>query len=235
MGKPIASQCRGKASPLWRAKKHKYTLLNHKTLKSRTWEVLDFKKDKHRIVAKIVSDAQVGYILAAEGMAKGQIINPVKVVKGGAYSLAQIPLKTRIYSLQPQPGKKSLFLRAPGTYGVVSNHIVDALSQKIVKVAIKLRSGRVIECALDCLAQIGVVAGGDMALKPFLKAGTAHWHYKRNGGSRWPRVSAVAMNAVEHVFGGQSHRPGRSKSSHRNSPPGRKCGNIASSRTGRKK
>jgi large subunit ribosomal protein L2 len=51
----------------------------------------------------------------------------------------------------------------------------------------------------------------------------------------YPRVRGVKMNALDHPFGGASHHPGKSKSTSRNAPPGRKVGAIASRRTGRKK
>ena len=43
------------------------------------------------------------------------------------------------------------------------------------------------------------------------------------------------MNPNSHPFGGGQHHAGKSKSTSRNAPPGRKVGAIASSRTGRKK
>ena len=51
----------------------------------------------------------------------------------------------------------------------------------------------------------------------------------------WPIVRGVAMNVIDHPFGGSQHHPGKSKSTSRNAPPGRKVGAIASKRTGRKK
>ena len=50
----------------------------------------------------------------------------------------------------------------------------------------------------------------------------------------WPSVRGVAMNAVDHPFGGAQHHAGKSKSTPRNAPPGRKVGAIASKRTGRR-
>ena len=43
------------------------------------------------------------------------------------------------------------------------------------------------------------------------------------------------MNVIDHPFGGSAHHAGKSKSTSRNAPPGRKVGAIASKRTGRKK
>jgi len=52
---------------------------------------------------------------------------------------------------------------------------------------------------------------------------------------KYPTVRGVAMNAVDHPFGGSNHHPGKSKSTSRRSAPGRKVGDIASKRTGRRK
>ena len=52
----------------------------------------------------------------------------------------------------------------------------------------------------------------------------------------YPRVSGVAMNAVDHPFGGsQSSHKGRPTQSPRSAPPGRKVGKIAPRRTGKKR
>lgn len=51
---------------------------------------------------------------------------------------------------------------------------------------------------------IGIVAGGGRIDKPLLKAGNAYhkYHVRRN---IWPHVRGVAMNPVEHPFGGGNH------------------------------
>jgi large subunit ribosomal protein L2 len=71
--------------------------------------------------------------------------------------------------------------------------------------------------------------------KPFVKAGKKH-HKMRARGTKYPRVRGVAMNAVDHPFGGGGRQhPGQPKSVSRDAPPGRKVGDIASKRTGRGK
>jgi len=48
-------------------------------------------------------------------------------------------------------------------------------------------------------------------------------------------VRGVAMNAVDHPFGGGGRQhPGRPKTVSRNTPPGRKVGSIAARRTGKR-
>ena len=86
-----------------------------------------------------------------------------------------------------------------------------------------------------CRAMIGEVAGGGRLEKPFLRAGARH-HAKRAAGRVYPRMRGIAMAAVYHPFGGGRHQhPGKSTSTSRNAPPGRKVGLIAPRKTGRKR
>uniref|UniRef100_A0A4W3ICC1 Large ribosomal subunit protein uL2 n=1 Tax=Callorhinchus milii TaxID=7868 RepID=A0A4W3ICC1_CALMI len=82
-------------------------------------------------------------------------------------------------------------------------------------------------------AIIGVVAGGGRIDKPILKAGRAYHKYKAKRNC-WPRVRGVAMNPVEHPFGGGNHQHiGKPSTIRRDAPAGRKVGLIAARRTGR--
>ncbi len=83
-----------------------------------------------------------------------------------------------------------------------------------------------------CRATIGIVAGGGRTDKPFVKAGKK-WYKMANKATKWPVVRGVAMNAVDHPFGGGGRQhPGRPKTVGRHTPPGRKVGSIAARRTG---
>ena len=86
----------------------------------------------------------------------------------------------------------------------------------------------------ECRATIGCVGGGGRKDKPFVKAGK-RWHAMRAKHKKHPYPRAVAMNALNHPFGGANHHPGKSKSTSRHAAPGRKVGDIASRRTGRRK
>ena len=86
-----------------------------------------------------------------------------------------------------------------------------------------------------CRAGIGVLAGAGRLEKPFLKAGTRSKRMEARN-KLYPSVSGVAMNAVDHPFGGSSsNSKGRPTQAPRNAPPGRKVGAIAPRRTGRKR
>ena len=81
--------------------------------------------------------------------------------------------------------------------------------------------------------QVGIVAGGGRTEKPMLKAGRTHHKYAAKG-NKWPKISCVAMNAVDHPHGGGNHQHlGRASTVSRYTSPGRKAGLIAARRTGR--
>ena len=102
-------------------------------------------------------------------------------------------------------------------------------------VIIKLPSGKNILVNGRCRATVGEVAGGGRKEKPFLRAGTRH-HAMRASGRVYPRMRGIAMAVVYHPFGGGRHQhPGKSTSTSRNAPPGRKVGLIAPRKTGRKR
>jgi large subunit ribosomal protein L2 len=86
----------------------------------------------------------------------------------------------------------------------------------------------------NCRATIGIVGGGGRKEKPLLKAGKMH-HSISAKRRNWPRVRAVAMNVVNHPYGGGSKQSaGKPDTVSRNAPPGRKVGKIAPKRTGKR-
>uniref|UniRef100_A0A8C7CF20 Large ribosomal subunit protein uL2 n=1 Tax=Oncorhynchus kisutch TaxID=8019 RepID=A0A8C7CF20_ONCKI len=105
-------------------------------------------------------------------------------------------------------------------------HIDFAERHGYIKGIVKVING-------SLLSSSGVVAGGGRIDKPILKAGRAYHKYKAKRNS-WPRVRGVAMNPVEHPFGGGNHQHiGKPSTIRRDAPAGRKVGLIAARRTGR--
>jgi large subunit ribosomal protein L8e len=97
------------------------------------------------------------------------------------------------------------------------------------KTRIKLPSGARKTVSNECRAMVGIIAGGGRIDKPLLKAGNSYHKYKVGLFSgilevyslgfvtvwcflfqakrhEWPRVRGVAMNPVEHPFGGGNHQ-----------------------------
>jgi len=169
-------------------------------------------------------------ILVCEGTSVGQEIecgigSEIKV--GNILPLSEIPEGTPVCNIESQPGDGGHFARSSGVYALLITHDVG-------KTLVQMPSGSMKWLHPHCRATIGVVAGGGRTDKPFMKAGK-RYHKLKSRAAKYPRVSGVAMNVIDHPFGGgnQQH-PGRPKSVSRCTSPGRKVGSIASRRTGKR-
>jgi large subunit ribosomal protein L2 len=171
------------------------------------------------------------YLPAVAGMAVGQQLAmgaSAQVVEGNIIPLSRIPEGTRVCNIELRPGDGGRFVRAGGTSAML-------FSKANGRAIIKLPSGKNILVSDSCRATVGEVAGGGRREKPFLTAGARH-HAMRASGRVYPRMRGIAMAVVYHPFGGGRHQhPGKSTSTSRNAPPGRKVGLIAPRKTGRKR
>ena len=171
------------------------------------------------------------YLPAVAGMAVGSQVSlgpSAQVLEGNIMPLSKIPEGTRVCNLELRPGDGGKLVRASGTSAVL-------FSKANGRAIVKLPSGKNILVSDTCRATVGEVAGGGRREKPFLTAGARH-HAMRAAGRVYPRMRGVAMAVVYHPFGGGRHQhPGKSTSTSRNAPPGRKVGLIAPRKTGRKR
>jgi large subunit ribosomal protein L2 len=235
MGRRIQGQKRGHGSSTYRAPSHRYKAeLSHKKSETDTvaGTVVDIEHDPARsapVAAVEFEDGDQRLVLAPEGIAVGEELQvgvSAEIKPGNTLPLAEIPEGVPVCNVERQPGDGGKFARASGVSAQLLSH-----DRKVA--VVKLPSGEVKRLNPECRATIGVVAGGGRTEKPFVKAGN-NYHKMRSRGIKWPRVRGVAMNAVDHPFGGGGRQhPGRPKSVSRNAPPGRKVGDIASKRTGR--
>ncbi|WP_416840813.1 50S ribosomal protein L2 [Haloferax sp. DFSO52] len=235
MGRRIQGQRRGRGSPTFRAPSHRYKAeLSHKKSEQKdtiSGTVVDIQHDPARSapIALVEFEDEQRMILAPEGITVGeelQIGVSAEIKPGNTLPLAEIPEGVPVCNVERQPGDGGKFARASGVSAQLLSH-----DRKVA--VVKLPSGEVKRLNPDCRATIGVVAGGGRTEKPFVKAGKKY-HKMKARGIKWPRVRGVAMNAVDHPFGGGGRQhPGQPKSVSRNAPPGRKVGDIASKRTGR--
>jgi len=236
MGRRIQGQRRGRGGPTFRAPSHRYKAeLEHKKDEQQdtiNGEIVDIEHDPARsapIAAVEFEDGDQRLVLAPEGVTVGETIQvgvSAEIKPGNTLPLAEIPEGVPVCNVESSPGDGGKFARASGTSAQLMTH------DKRVAV-VKLPSGQVKRLNPQCRATIGVVAGGGRTEKPFVKAGNKY-HKMKSRGTKWPRVRGVAMNAVDHPFGGGGRQhPGKPKSVSRNAPPGRKVGDIASKRTGR--
>ena len=108
------------------------------------------------------------------------------------------------------------------------------IAHDVGRATVQLPSGEIRDFSTKCRASIGVVAGGGRTEKPFLKAGK-RYHAMLAKGKPYPRVRGVAMNVVDHPFGGgRGKHAGRPRSIGRGAPPGQKVGLIAARKTGKR-
>ncbi|MBB6644820.1 50S ribosomal protein L2 [Halobellus ruber] len=236
MGRRIQGQRRGRGTSTFRAPSHRYKSdLSHKKDESDdtvSGTVVDIEHDPARsapVVAVEFEDGDQRLVLAPEGVAVGDSIQvgvSAEIKPGNTLPLAEIPEGVPVCNIERQPGDGGKFARASGTSAQIITHDRHVT-------AVKLPSGQTKRLNPECRATVGVVAGGGRTEKPFVKAGKKH-HKMKSRGTKWPRVRGVAMNAVDHPFGGGGRQhPGQPKSVSRDAPPGRKVGDIASKRTGR--
>ena len=179
----------------------------------RKYRVIDFKRNKHNIPAKVhtieydpnrssriallvYADGEKRYILSPEGLSVGQIVVSGKQATpevGNAMYLSDIPLGTIIHNIELTPGKGGSMARSAGSFA--------QLNARDGKYAIvKLPSGEVRMVLTTCIATIGSVSNSENSLQVSGKAGRKRWLGRR------PRVRGVVMNPVDHPMGGGEGR-----------------------------
>ncbi len=231
MGKRIISQRRGKGSPTYRSPSHRYVceLKYPRITEPMSAEVVDILHDpgKNAPVALIkLPDGSESFIIATEGLCVGDAISLGTFSSKAIVPLSQIPPGTPVCCIENYPGSGPKFCRSSGSYAIV-------VSKEENKVILKMPSKKFKEFNVNCLATVGIPAGGGRSDKPFAKAGQKYYAMKARN-KLWPRTSANKMNAVDHPFGGQTG-PGQPKTVSRHAPPGAKVGSIAAWRTGVRK
>lgn len=238
MGKNLRSQRRGRGTPTFEAKhwgiRATYNNLDEKQAGEKIYgQVIDLIKESGRnaILALVkFEDGSTNYVIAAEGIAVGQQVEFGKkagISIGNVLPLESVPEGCPIFNIEIIPGDGGKMVKGTGVYALLVNRDKNSAY-------VKLPSGKTRAFSHLGRATIGCSAGGGRPDKPRLKAG-ANYHFMAAKSRHYPGLRGVSMNAVDHPFGGGSHHPGKSKSTSRHAPPGRKVGDIASKRTGRTK
>ncbi|MCK5299779.1 MAG: 50S ribosomal protein L2 [Candidatus Aenigmarchaeota archaeon] len=236
MGKRIRSQRRGRGTNLYRAPSHRYKT-EAKYIRSDKDE-----EEKGRVI-DIINDpsknAPIGIIefdngnrntmIISEGTTTKTIIqngNNAPIKTSNILPLSNIPEGTAIFNIEAAPGDGGKFIRSSGMFGLI-------VSRDIKKVVVKMPSKKLKEFHPLCKATIGIVAGGERKTKPFGFVSAKYYAMKARN-KKYPKTSGVAMNSVDHPFGGSSH-PGIPKTTRKTAPPGAKVGSIGARRTGKKR
>ncbi|MEZ4906969.1 MAG: 50S ribosomal protein L2 [Saprospiraceae bacterium] len=179
----------------------------------RNYRIIDFKRDKDGITAKVASieydpnrtafiallnyaDGEKRYIIAPKNLKVGDKIVSGKGASpdtGNALFLIDIPLGTFIHAIELTPGRGASIARSAGTNGVL-------VGREGKYVIVKMPSGEVRRILNTCKATIGETSNSDHFLVKSGKAGRSRWLGRR------PRVRGVAMNPVDHPMGGGEGR-----------------------------
>jgi large subunit ribosomal protein L2 len=175
----------------------------------RRFRVVDFRRDKKDVPAKVASieydpnrsariallhyaDGEKRYILAPARLGVGdQVVagETADIKPGNALPLKSIPVGSTIHNVELKIGKGGQIIRSAGAYG-------QLMAKEGKYAQIKLPSGEVRMVLLDCMATIGQVSHVEHENVDLGKAGRRRWLGKR------PRVRGVAMNPVDHPMGG---------------------------------
>jgi large subunit ribosomal protein L2 len=175
----------------------------------RYYRIIDFKRDKIDIPAKVASieydpnrstliallhyaDGEKRYILAPNNLSVGDqvISSPNADLKpGNALPLANIPMGTSIHNIEMKIGKGGQLVRSAGTFA-------QLMAKEGKYALIKMPSGEVRMILARCKATVGQLGNTEHENISLGKAGRKRWLGKR------PRVRGVAMNPVDHPMGG---------------------------------
>jgi large subunit ribosomal protein L2 len=175
----------------------------------RLYRIIDFKRDKTGIPAKVATveydpnrsaliallhylDGEKRYIVAPVGLKVGQTVvsgPDADIIAGNALPLKAIPLGTSIHNIELRPGKGAQMVRAAG-----------GSAQLVAKegdwAQLRLPSGEIRRVHIDCFATIGQIGNIEHSNVSLGKAGRKRWLGRR------PKVRGVAMNPVDHPHGG---------------------------------
>jgi len=232
MGKRIIQQARGKGSLTYRVRRKAFRNRIEYPMKEGPAEIIKiFHSAAHSApLMKIRVRNEVFINPAFNGAFEGQKIeiDSLKTEPGNIMALKSIPLGTKIYNIELNPGDGGKMIRTAGSSAIVFKKTSDK------KVTLLMPNKKQLNISKDCRASIGIIAGAGRKLKPFMKAGVKYFKMKARG-KLWPRTSAVKMNAIDHPFGSGRGKRIKSKIAKRNAPPGRKVGHIRPRQTGKRK
>lgn len=177
--------------------------------RKRLYRIIDFKRDKINIPARVESiqydpnrSARIALLAYADGE-KRYIIAPLEVKvgdvlmsgpsaeirPGNAMPIERIPLGTLIHNIELQPGRGGQLVRAAGASA-------QLLAKEGDYAQVRMPSGEVRLISIRCMATIGQVGNTDHGNIRLGKAGRSRWLGIR------PSVRGSAMTPRDHPHGG---------------------------------
>ncbi len=179
----------------------------------RMYRVVDFKRNKYNIPARVASieydpnrsariallhyaDGEKRYIVAPDTLkVDDQLMSGESVENriGNAMPLGKMLLGTTVHNIELRPGKGGQMARSAGSF-------CQLVAKEGGKVTLKMPSGEMRTVPEKCYATIGQVSNLDHKNIVYGKAGASRWRGIR------PSVRGVAMNPVDHPMGGGEGR-----------------------------
>lgn len=179
----------------------------------RMYRVIDFKRDKDDIPAKVASieydpnrsaniallnyaDGEKRYIIAPYGIQVGDTVvsgASVDIKPGNALPLSDIPVGTVVHNVELRPGQGGQMARSAGSS-------VQLMAKEGKYATLRMPSGEMRMVLDRCRATIGLVGNIDQENVNIGKAGRSRWLGIR------PANRGVVMNPVDHPHGGGEGR-----------------------------
>jgi large subunit ribosomal protein L2 len=191
----------------------------------RRYRVIDFKRDKDGVPAKVAAieydpnrsariallhyvDGAKAYILAPQRLAVGGMVESgpeADIRPGNALPLANIPTGTQVHAVELRPGQGAKMVRSAGAGA-------QLVAKEGGKALLRLPSGELRRVPATCRATVGTIGNQTHENESGGKAGRSRWLGKR------PTVRGTVMNPVDHPHGGGE---GKSKGRHPVTPWGK--------------
>jgi large subunit ribosomal protein L2 len=175
----------------------------------RMYRVIDWKRNKPGIAARVVSieydpnrsariallqyeDGEKRYILAPSGLKEGTRVSSgpdAELAPGNALALKDIPTGTVIHNIELKPGRGGQICRSAG-------NAAQLMAKDGDWAQVRLPSGEVRRVLVVCMATIGQVGNAEHGTMSLGKAGRSRWLGIR------PTVRGAVMNPRDHPHGG---------------------------------
>jgi len=177
------------------------------------YRVVDFKRDKDNIKARVerieydpnrsanlalllYADGERRYIIAPKGVVAGdELMSGVEapIRNGNCMPMRNMPLGSVVHNIELKAGKGAQLARSAGASA-------QLVARESAHAILRLRSGEMRKVFADCRATLGEVGNSEHGLRSLGKAGATRWRGVR------PTVRGVAMNPVDHPHGGGEGR-----------------------------
>jgi large subunit ribosomal protein L2 len=176
----------------------------------RFYRMIDFKRDKEQVSAKVASveydpnrtafiallhylDGEKRYVIAPQGIKVGSVVtnndDAAAFNVGCSMRMKGMPLGSVIHNIELYPGRGGQLVRSAGLSA-------QLMARSNGYVTLKMPSGEVRLVNEDCRATFGAISNSERSLRSEGKAGRSRWKGIR------PTVRGTAMNPVDHPHGG---------------------------------